>query len=81
MFSTLDRFDGSVEFCDEREPARNAYVILAALIPLSLIESITARLDDLIQKVSDLHHRVASVGGLHQPPTCRHPASRLGLAF
>jgi hypothetical protein len=63
MFSKLDRTDGTVRFCDEREPARNGQMILAALAPLPLVESISARLDELIEKVSDLHHRVAPVGG------------------
>jgi hypothetical protein len=63
MFSTLDHADGTVRFCDEREPARNGDMILAALVPLQLAESISARLDELIEKVSDLHHRIAPVGG------------------
>ena len=63
MFSKLDRTDGTVRFCDEREPARNTEMILAALAPLPLVESIAARLDELIEKVSDLQHRVAPVGG------------------
>jgi hypothetical protein len=71
MFSKLDRTDGTVRFCDEREPARNGKMILAALAPLPLVESISARLDELIEKVSDLHHRVAPVGS---------PASERGSA-
>ena len=63
MFSKLDRTDGTVRFCDEREPTPNGEMILAALAPLPLVESISSRLDDLIEKVSDLHHRVAPVGG------------------
>jgi hypothetical protein len=63
MFSKLDRTDGTVRYCDEREPARNRQMILAALAPLPLVESISARLDELIEKVSDLQHRVAPVGG------------------
>jgi hypothetical protein len=63
MFSELDRTDGTVRFCDEREPARNGHLIMGALIPLPLVESIMAHLDDLIEKVSDLHHRVAPLGG------------------
>jgi hypothetical protein len=62
MFSKLDLSDGTVRFCDERKPARNGKMILAALTPLLLIESIAARLDELIEKVSDLQHRVAPVG-------------------
>jgi hypothetical protein len=62
MFSKLDRTDGTVRFFDEREPARNGQMILAALAPLPLAESIMTRLDELIEKVSDLHHRVAPVG-------------------
>jgi hypothetical protein len=68
MFSKLDRTDGTVRFCDEREPARNGQMILAALAPLPLAESISARLDGLIEKVSDLHHRVAPVGGPAEEP-------------
>jgi hypothetical protein len=63
MFATLDRSDGSITFCDEREPARNGQMILAALAPLPLIESISGRLDELIEKVADLQHRIAPVGG------------------
>jgi hypothetical protein len=63
MFAELDRTDGTVRFCDEREPARNGELIIGALAPLPLVESIMARLDELIEKVSDLHHHVAPVGG------------------
>jgi hypothetical protein len=63
MFSKLDRSDGTVRFCDEREPGRNGQMILAALAWFPLVESTSARLDELIEKVSDLHHRVAPVGG------------------
>jgi hypothetical protein len=63
MFSTLDRSDGSVRYCDEREPERNAHTIMAALILLPLVESVMTRLDDLILDVSDLQHRIAPVGG------------------
>ena len=62
MFSTLDRTDGTVRFCDEREPERNGQMILAALAPLPLVETIMTRLDALIDKVSDLHHRLAPLG-------------------
>jgi hypothetical protein len=63
MFAELDRTDGTVRFCDERVPTRNGELIMGALAPLPLVESIMARLDELIEKVSDLHHRVAPVGG------------------
>jgi hypothetical protein len=63
MFAKLDRSNGTVSFCDESEPARNGQMILAALAPLPLIESISARLGELIEKVSDIHYRVAPVGG------------------
>jgi hypothetical protein len=63
MFAELDRTDGTVRFRDEREPAGNGRMILAALAPLPLAESMMASLDELIEKVSDLHHRVAPVGG------------------
>jgi hypothetical protein len=63
MFSKLDRSDGTVRFCDGRGPERNAQMILAALAPLPLVESISARLDKLNDKVSDLQHRIAPVGG------------------
>ena len=59
MFAKLDRIDGTVRFFDEREPGRNGKMILAALAPLPLTESISARLDELIEKVSELHHRNA----------------------
>ena len=70
MFATLDRSDGSIRFCDERGLQRNAEMIMAALAPLLLVESISARLNQLIVKVSDLHHRVAPVGG---PPPADAP--------
>lgn len=63
MFSKLDRTDGTIRFCDEQEPARNGQMILAALAPLPLVETISTRLDGLFEKVSDLHHRIAPVGG------------------
>jgi hypothetical protein len=63
MFSTLDRTDRTVRFCDEREPERNGQMILAGLAPLPLVGSIMMRLDELIERVSDLHHRAAPVGG------------------
>jgi hypothetical protein len=65
MFSKLDRSDGTVRFCNENEPERNGQMILAALAPLPLVESISSRLDDLILKVADLHHRIAPVGEAH----------------
>jgi hypothetical protein len=46
-------------------------MILAALAPLPLVESISARLDGLIDKVSDFQHRVAPVSG---PVTDSSPA-------
>jgi hypothetical protein len=67
MFSKLDRSDGSVRFFDEREPERNGQMILAALAVFPLVESIMNRLDDLIPKISDLHHRIAPVGGAAPP--------------
>jgi hypothetical protein len=63
MFSMLDRSDGSILYCDEREPARNGHMIVAALAPLPLVESMSARLDELIEKVAELQHRIAPVGG------------------
>jgi len=63
MFATLDRSDGSIRYCDEREPAHNGDMIVAALMVLPLVENLSARLDILIGEVSDLHHRVAPVGG------------------
>ncbi|HMA70875.1 MAG TPA: hypothetical protein VKP67_05215 [Xanthobacteraceae bacterium] len=74
LFSKLDRSDGSVRFFDEREPGRNGQMILAALAVFPLVESIMTRLDDLIPKISDFHHRVAPVGNA-VPPTdtpCAH---------
>lgn len=76
MFSKLDRSDGSVRFFDEREPKRNGQMILAALAVFPLVESIMNRLDDLIPKISELHHRVAPVGGAEPsgpPGSCSTP--------
>ena len=63
MFGKLDRSDGSVRFFDEREPERNGQMILAAVAVFPLVEPLMNHLDDLIVRVSDLHHRVAPVGG------------------
>lgn len=63
MFSELDRSDGAVRFCEEREPRQNGQIILAALAPVPLVETVMSRLDDLILQVSDLHHRISPVGG------------------
>jgi hypothetical protein len=63
MFSKTDTSDGTVRFFDERNPQRNREMILAALILLPLAERISSHLDELIQKVSDLHHSVAPMGG------------------
>jgi hypothetical protein len=68
MFSELDRTDGTVRYYDEREPARNSQMIVAALAPLPVVESMMARLDALIEKVSELHHRIAPLGGVQQEP-------------
>jgi hypothetical protein len=71
MFSKLDRSNGSVSFLEEREPERNGQMVFAALAVLPLVESMMSRLDDLIRKVSDFHHRVAPVGG--PPPSAEPP--------
>jgi hypothetical protein len=63
MFSELDTSDGSTSYCDERSPERNAQMILAALFPLPLVESMMDRLDALIVQVSEVHHRLWPVGG------------------
>jgi len=38
-------------------------MILGAVAVFPLVEQLMNQLDDLILKVSDLHHRVAPVGG------------------
>jgi hypothetical protein len=63
MFGKRDVSDGSIRYCDEREPAHNATMIVAALGTLSLVENLSTRLDILIKEVFDLHHRVHPVGG------------------
>jgi hypothetical protein len=63
MFAKLDRANGSVSFFEEREPEHNGQLMLGGLITLPLVESIMSNLDGLIAEVSDLHHRVAPVGG------------------
>jgi hypothetical protein len=63
MFAKLDVSDGSVRYCDERDAAHNANMIVAALSILPLVENLSARLDILIKEVSDLQHRVHPVGG------------------
>ena len=68
MFSALDPTNGTIRYFDEREPARNGQMIFAALILLPLAESISASLDDLIEKVSDLQHHIAPVGGAGTSP-------------
>lgn len=61
MFAKLDRSDGTIRFGDEMHPERNAQSILAAIAVLPLVETISKRLDEAIQKVSDLQHRIAPV--------------------
>lgn len=63
MFSKLDRLDGSVTYFEESHPERNAQMILAAVAALPLTGNLMARLDDLILKVSELHHRVSPMRG------------------
>jgi hypothetical protein len=62
MFAELDHSDGTIRFSDEVHPQRNAHSILAAVGVLSLVETMSKRLDEAIQKVSDLQHRIAPVG-------------------
>jgi len=66
MFSKLDRTTGSVTYFEEREPERNGDLIMGAVLLLPLVGSMMPRLDALILKVSDLHHRVSSVGGIEE---------------
>jgi hypothetical protein len=63
MFAKLDTNVGTVRFCKEREPERNRELILAAVVLLPLVETLSARLDELIERVSDFQHRVAPVDG------------------
>jgi hypothetical protein len=63
MFGQLNREDGSIRFFDEREPERNAQLILAALAVFPLAETLMDQLDGLIVSVSELHNRVAPIGG------------------
>jgi len=62
LFSTLDRSDGTVRFCDERDPQGNAHMIFAALALFPLVESMMPRLDAMILEVSDLQHGSYPVG-------------------
>jgi hypothetical protein len=68
MFSKLDRSNGSITYCDEHDPRRNSKMILAAIAPLWLVESLMARLDGLIQEVANLQHRLAPVRGKESGP-------------
>jgi hypothetical protein len=61
MFSRLDRSDASVTYTDERDPEGNAQMIMAAIAPLPLAESLSTRLHELTFQVADLQHRVAPV--------------------
>lgn len=63
MFSELDTADGSTSYSDERSPEGNAKMILAALLPLPLVESMMDRLDALIVQVSETQHRLSPVRG------------------
>ncbi len=62
LFAKLDHSDGSVQYGDEHDAAHNANMVLAAVIILPLAENLSKRLDNLIQEVSDLHHRIAPGG-------------------
>jgi hypothetical protein len=64
MFSKLDLTDGTVRFCDEREPERNGEMILLALAPVPMVEPLSAGLDELIEKVSHLDHRLTQLSQL-----------------
>ncbi|MDE2184208.1 MAG: hypothetical protein KGJ78_14405 [Alphaproteobacteria bacterium] len=61
LFSKLDRSDGTVRYCDEFYEERNAHMVFAALAILPLVEKISTRLDELIQQVADLQHRLHPV--------------------
>ncbi|MCW2286757.1 hypothetical protein M2323_004545 [Rhodoblastus acidophilus] len=63
MFGKLNHEDGSVRFFDERNPERNGGMVLAAVAVFPLAESLMNELDDLIARVSKLHHRIAPIGG------------------
>ena len=63
MFSELDGADGTIRFSDEHNPDRNGHLIMGALIPLLLVEPMMTRLDELNDKVADLQHRIAPIGG------------------
>lgn len=62
MFAKLDREEGTTSYSDETEPARNAHLIVAALTPVPLVESMMTRLDKNILAVAEFQHRVAPVG-------------------
>jgi hypothetical protein len=61
MFSKLDTKTGSVTYFEEREPKRNGDLIMGAVLLLPLVESMMPRIDALILKVSDLHHRISPI--------------------
>ncbi len=61
LFSKLDRSDGTVRYCDEFDEKRNAHMVFAALAIMPLLERISARLDELIQQVADIQHRLHPV--------------------
>lgn len=63
MFASLNREDGTIRYSDESEPQRNAQMIVAALAPLPLVESMMRRAHDAIIEVAELQHRIAPVGG------------------
>jgi hypothetical protein len=66
MFSQLDRATGTVHFFDERFPVENRHSILAALGTLPIVESLMTSLDNLIEQVATLQHRVNPAGGAEQ---------------
>jgi aspartyl-tRNA(Asn)/glutamyl-tRNA(Gln) amidotransferase subunit B len=67
MFGTFDKSASSYRFSDERDPDKNAIMILAVLEFLPGVESTIAELSASIAQVSDVHERILRGKGPTSP--------------
>jgi hypothetical protein len=63
MFAKLDREEGTTRYSDDTEPVRNAKLVMTAIAPVSLVESLMKQLDASVLEVAEFHHRAALSAG------------------
>jgi hypothetical protein len=61
MFAKLDREEGTTRYSDDTEPVRNAKLVMTAIAPVSLVESLMKQLDASVLEVAEFHQRVGPV--------------------